>query len=327
MALTTTQALLTRLQQEVRDESSTSDTETRLLARLNEAYLELYSGGGLLNDSARGRQAGKPFIFSWAMGQNPIVFNTEAPVTSLTAAISLGSTALTLSSTYASSLTGWFVRLEGDEEVYRIAAHTGGTDAVTLDQEYVNATETAAVMTIFKLDYTIGTDVLLPTNGLVTYFQNEPLPLLDKRESEKVNVVLDAIKGFPDYAYIINNDTVNRTVTIRFDSYTEEPERFELPYIAVPTELDTSSNNPVMPPQHTQILVEYAASLEYDLRDSDSAERYMKRAVDRFRALKAEDRQFSSVQDPNYAKIIAWSRPMNTLHQRNTGGHPRKNRS
>lgn len=327
MPLTTTSQLLTRLKQEVRDESSTTDTETRLLARLNDAYLEIVSGGGLLNDGMRGAQSSKPYVFSWALSTTPIVFNTEAPVTSLTSTVNKGSTALTLSTTYASSLAGWYLRLQGDSEVYRISAHTAGTGSVTLDQEYVNADTSAATTTIFKLDYTVGSDILIPTNGLVSYDYDVPVPIVDVRASDNIGVKLNAGKGFPTRAYLVKQDAVNKSVTLRLDNYTEEPERLELPYVPYPTALDTSSNNPILPAHHNLILVEYAASMEYDLRDSDSAKLYMARALQRFKAMQAEDRQFSNYQDSNYGKVIGWSRnPEYLKGRRRSGGHPRNNR-
>lgn len=323
MALTTTTQLLTRLQQEVRDETSTSDTQTRLLARLNEAYLDIVSGGGLLNDSVRGLQSAKTHIFSWAVSQTPIIFNTEAPITSLTSTINKGATALTLSATNAGSLAGWFIKVGNDQEWYRISAHSAGTDAVTLDSAYVNANAAAAETKIVKIDYTIGTDLLLPTNGLVNYFTDAPIPLIHKSQHEKTAVVRDLDQGYPSRAFILLNDPVSKAVTIRFDAYTEEVERFELPYVPFPAALDLAGSNPILPPAHNLILVDHAASLEYDLRDSDSAERYMKRAVDRFKVMKSEDKQFTAYQDADYAKVKAWSKNPGYLKFARSGGHPR----
>ena len=173
MALSTTTEILTRIQQELRDELSTSDTETRLLARLNEAYVDILEGGGHLNDSVRGIQSPKPYIFSFALSPNNIVFNTEAPIEDKTATINKGSSTLTMSATHANSLAGYFVKVGTDKEKYKILAHTAGTDTLTLDGEYVDDNVSAGNLVIFKLDYEIGTDILMPTNGLINYKYNE----------------------------------------------------------------------------------------------------------------------------------------------------------
>lgn len=324
MALTTTAQLLLRLQQEVRDENSTTDTETRLLGRLNEAYLDLVAGGGILNDTIRGHQSPKPFIFSWAVSQTPLIFNTESPVTSLTATVNQGSTSLTLSSTYATSLAGWFIRVNNRHEAYRISAHTAGTAAVTLDGAYVEDNASAQSCEIFKLDYTIGSDILLPTNGLINYNQDAVVPLLPKSEADKTSVVRNAGQGFPTRAFIVKNDGVNKSVTIRFDAYTENPERFEFPYVPFPSLLVSGSVDPILPARHNVVLVDHAASLEYDLRDSDSAARYRARAVERFRVMKSEDRQFTAYNDPNFAKVIGWSQEMDSLKSFRVAGHPNR---
>lgn len=328
MTLDTTTELLARLKQELRDESSTTSTETRLLARLNEAYFDIVSGGANLNDSHRGLQSGKPFIFSWAMSQTNIVFNTEAPITNLTATVAQNATALTLSATYATSLTGYFLKIGSDQEIYRISAHTAGTDAITLDKDYIESSVTAGACEIFKLDYTIGTDVLMPTNALLCYFKSEPLPIYDKREFESYGVLRNVKKGLPTSVCVINNDRQNKTLTLRFDNYTENAERFELPYVAFPTSLDTSSVNPILPPHHNQILIDYAAAIEYDLRDDTVSDRYFKRALDRFKVLKAEDRQFTVYNDGLFAKIVGWSGSFRTLRGGSTtGGHPRNQKN
>lgn len=327
MALNTTSDILTRIQQELRDELSTADTESRLLARLNEAYVDILEGGGHLNDSVRGIQSPKPFIFSFALSPTNIVFNTEAPIENLTATITKGSQTLTLSSTYATSLVGYFVKVSTDSEKYKITAHTAGTATLTLDGEYVNDDMAAVACVIFKLDYEVGTDILLPTNGLINYKYNEVLPLLDKREFEKYSVMASVGKGYPDYAVIQQNSPSSKSITIRFSEYTKEPERFELPYIAYPTALDIVSNNPIFRPSDNQLLVDYVVAMEYDLRDDTLADKYMQRARDRFRIMKSIDRQFTAYQDKLYAKVIGWSRNPDALSNNSiytSLGHPRR---
>jgi hypothetical protein len=325
MALTTTSEILTRIKQELRDELSVTATSARLLARLNEAYVDILEGGGHLNDSIRGIQSPKPFVFSFALSPNNIVFNTEAPIKNLTSTIANGSNTLTLSATYPTSLVGYFVKVGTDKEKYKITAHTAGTDTLTLDGNYVEESASAEGTVIFKLDYEIGTDILMPTNGLINYKYNEVLPLIDKREFEKYGKMIDIREGYPSYAVIQENNPSSKSITVRFGSYTKEAERFELPYVPYPTALDEVSSDPIFRPSDNQLLVDYVVAMEYDLRDDSIAEKYMKRAMDRFRIMKSIDRQFTAYQDKLFAKVIGWSRGPDTLSKSFYAslGHPR----
>ena len=327
MALTTTAAILARLKQEVRDEVSSSDTEARLLARINEAYFEIVAGGGNLNDDMRGFQKGKPAIFSWALSETGIKFITEIPIEDKTVSATLDNTSVTLSSVNAASLVGWHIKINNEEEVYKITAHTAGTDAITLDTAYIQTTGSALSADIFKLDYELGTDLLLPTNGLICFYQHEPLPILDKREFEKNGILKSIGKGQPTSLCVLKRDTANRSGTIRFDRYPDARERFELPYVPVPAELDLVGSNPILEPNDNLILIDYAAALEYDLRDDTMSDKYFKKALDRFKAMQAKDKQFTAYQDPNFAKILGYSTPQTTLKGGFAkGGHPRNGR-
>ena len=323
MALTTTSEILERLKQEIRDELSTATTDTRLLARLNEAYVDIVSGGSNLNDSIRGIQAPKPFIFPWAVAEDPIKFVTEKPILDLTAEVVQGSSSAILSSTVSKSLVGWFLRLDSDREVYKVLAHEAGTAILVLDLTYVNNNEPASGCEIFKLDYELGNDLLMPTNGLITYFQDGPIPLIDRRQFEKKDILRRAKRGLPSMACIIKNKGADKSVVIRLNSYPEEPERLELPYIAFPASLDLVGSNPILSPNDNQLLVDYAAALEYDLRDDTIADRYMRRALDRFKAMRSVARQFTEFQDANFAKIIGWSNYPSSLKGGYYGSHPR----
>lgn len=325
MSLATTTDILTRIKQELRDELSTAATETRLLARLNAAYIDILEGGGHLNDSVRGQQAPKPFILSLALSPTNIVFNTELPLLDYSVTVTQNSTSATLSATYATSLVGWFIRIAGKDEVYRIAAHTAGTNTITLDSGFLNSSVTAGECKIFKLDYEIGTDILLPTNGLINFKHNTTLPIMNKSEFDKVAQMKRISQGFPRFAVVQKNDAVNKSLTIRLNSYTKESERFELPYIPYPTPLNLVDSNPILRPSDNQMLVDYVVAQEYDLRDDDIADKYMKRAMDRFRIMKSIDKQFTAWNDPMYAKILGWSRDPDTIRGSLGLNHPNRN--
>lgn len=319
MALDTTTEILTRIKEELRDRIPTSSTSSRLLNRVNEAYLDIVGGGNMLNSSLKGYQSQRPYIFSSVLSENNIIFNTELPIENLTVTIAQESASATLSSTYATSLAGWFIRINKKAEVYKILSHTAGTAILTLDGEFTESDATAEDCVIFKLDYEIGSDILLPTNGLLNSYMDEPLFLAPKIKGDKIAFLRRVGEGNPTGAYIQKIDAVNKSITIRLNAYTPEIERLELPYIAYPAELDESTSNPIFSPVDNQLLVDYVVALEYQLRGDEFYKPYLERAIQRFQVMKARDKQFTHQHDPNFAKILAWS---NSTDLDNSSSYP-----
>lgn len=322
--LATTASLLARLKSELRDDVPTAETNTRLLTRLNEAHLEIISGGGILNDTMRGAQSSSPFVFPWALSTTPIVFNTEAPIKDLTATVNKGSATVTLSDTHATSLAGWYIRIDREEEVYRILSHTAGTGTLTLDATFVGENKTAVYCAIYKLDYTIGNNILLPTSGFVSAKEHRDIPIIDIRQSHKYNVLPNSTEGFPAAAYMVKQNTADKSITVRFDRYTEKSERLEFNYVPVPADLDLVGSNPILPSHHNIMIVELAAYFEYDLRDYSDSKRWLDRAVQRFASLKAESRQFTISNDDDYGKVKAWSKMPPALRGETRGSRPKQ---
>lgn len=322
--LSTTASLLARLKSELRDDVPTSETSARLLDRLNEAHIEIVSGGGILNDTMRGAQSSSPFVFPWALSSDPIVFNTEVPVQNLTATVNKGSATVTLSDTHATSLAGWYIRIDREEEVYRILSHTDGTGTLTLDATFVGEDKAAVYCSIYKLDYTIGNNILLPTSGFVSAKERRDIPIIDIRQSHKHNVLQNSAEGFPSAAYVVKQDSVTKSLTVRFDRYAKEVERLEFNYVPVPADLDLVGSNPILPSHHNIMIVELAAYFEYDLRDYSDSKRWLDRATQRFASLKAEARQFTVSNDDDYGKVKAWSKMIPTLRGEIRGSRPKQ---
>lgn len=328
MALTTTSELLTRLKQEVRDESTITATENRLLSRLNEAHLDIVGGGGILNDTSRGRQRSLPFIFPWALSATNIIVNTVAPIDTGTISVTQGSTSATLSATQATSTTGWYLRITGEPEVYRVSSHTGGTDAVTLDGAYVGTTDGTASYTLFKIDYDFqGSNMLLPAQGLINYYYDGPLSIINIDAFTSHNPFQHIDKGFPSVAGLVRQDAANDQITVRLNAYTENIERLELPYVPRPADLDTVSVNPIIPDGHRDIIVQLAAYKELSSRDDTMAQEKLSIAKQQFDALKAEARQYMNRQDANYGKIFGFDGGLDTVNSRSSHlDHPRNGR-
>lgn len=81
-----------------------------------------------------------------------------------TATVTKGSTAVTLSAVVATSLAGRKFFIDNEAVLYRISAHTGGTDAVTLDAKYKEDSGTGA-FTVYQDEYDLASDCLTPRSA------------------------------------------------------------------------------------------------------------------------------------------------------------------
>jgi hypothetical protein len=110
----------------------------------------------------------------------PKVVTTVAKVTGTVSSIS--GTTVTLSATIAASQAGKKFYINSNQAVYRISAHTGGTDTMTLDATYVEDVTTGP-FTIYQDEYALATDVIVPYGPFHLRGQFEgAVDLMDKGE-------------------------------------------------------------------------------------------------------------------------------------------------
>lgn len=321
MALETTTELRNFMQDEVGDTNASTATQTRFVELLNSAHLSIVSGGLELNKDKMDRSMSQPFIFPWALSSTPLIVNTVAPIDTGTISVTNNSTSATLSASQATSLAGWYIRIGEDEEVYRIAAHTGGTDAITLDAAYVSTTNATATYKAFKLDYAFGSsDLLLPT-GVIRSRWGE-ISIVDANEMEQQYPLNDVDEGNPTLAGLVSQG--DYAITVRLSHYTESAERLTLPYVAKPAALDTSTNNPILPKHHRKLVAYLATFYELRANDDDRALSYFKTAQDLFVALKAESRKFNNFNDQNFGRILSFPGGFGTLRGSSRSDHPNK---
>lgn len=104
----------------------------------------------------------------WARSPHPITVKILPKYNTGTLSLVNGSNAGTFSSAPAISLQGWFFRGNEEGEAYKIAYHTAGQTAFTLETEFLGATNTAFDYEAYKLDYE-----LLPSYIYVTSANNK----------------------------------------------------------------------------------------------------------------------------------------------------------
>ena len=130
----------------------TSDFNAQVLIELNQAYQSVWNGGNELVP-----QVNEDW---WWLKKDPPGTLTLEPVidNSTTASVTNNSTSVTLSAAPTPNVTGWFFKTDDNADVFRVSSQAG--TAVTLDSVYTSDTDTAANYRLFKMEYTLASDVM-----------------------------------------------------------------------------------------------------------------------------------------------------------------------
>lgn len=168
--------------------------------------------------------------FWWTEVTPPGVFLTVAPITNLTITIAAAGegVAATLSSTYATSLTGYKLIFSGEDYSIRITAHTAGTAALTLDAA-PEAKAAGTAVTIVKDEYDLVSTVGMLVDGLWTG-RGEFIAL----KSE--DYIRTTFPDPPDSGWPPECFTRITKRRIRLSQYPDAVHRIEYPYTQMPAD-------------------------------------------------------------------------------------------
>ena len=226
----------------------------------------------------------------WALSPTPGIITTAAKQDVTVSSISSATPGVvTLSATIATSQAGKKFYLDGNQSVYRIAAHTAGTALLTLDAKYVE-TETAGAGVIFQDEYQMGANVLKiwdPLTARGTRYGE--IKLMDKPRFEQLYGrgswgigfgPLEACCEVAPDAYEVANTSVMRK--LRFAPWSEEALNLEFDYTTFHN-LDFSgsgdADTPRIPRDHRSVLVDLAAFELFIGKDDTKADQAMAKAA------------------------------------------------
>jgi len=153
-------------------EDGTSPFDAIALDSLNQVYTSIINGGNEFDvevDDA----------WDWNRADIPIILELQPKHETGTINVTLGSEAGVFSSAPTDSLEGWFIRVKGKDEVYKIVQHTGGATAFELDGLYTDATNATANYEAFKLDYDLVNPLIVvnSTNNQIDFEETEATEL------------------------------------------------------------------------------------------------------------------------------------------------------
>lgn len=280
-----------------------SPFNARALEYVNGAYQAILSGANLFSIDIGER-------WNWAKSQNSGVLTLEPPEESGTVSLTQGSNAGTFSVAHATSQAGRFLKVLNRSTIYRIATHTGGANAFTLDAEYVDDTGATLTYKSLKLDYTLVAGIqrliapmrVYREQGLASAGTAE-IAGLDLARFNEAFPRVRISKGVPTFFTEVYDS--DGTITVRFNRYLDKKTRAEYDYIPIPAALANDPGSiPLIPREHRQVLV-YAATYWLMLDKSDSrADSYLRQAQAALQAMIKSNRKEQSHHNRDFARII-----------------------
>jgi hypothetical protein len=225
---------------DVADETqgANSDFYDPAIGFMNSVYRQIAAGGTALNPDIDEK-------WNWLRSSSPGVITLQPAFTG-TAALTFNSTAVTLSAIHATSLAGWVFWVPGGNgDYYRVAAHTAGTAAITLDSPYTDNTNAAASVKAFKLVYDLpaGVEQVL---GAMRTSRGE-----DKIQGIDPDRLLDDYPFHTFHAGVPDVYAMTSLTKVMFNSYagddTSDLIRIEFDYNVTISDLGDDSNEPLIP--------------------------------------------------------------------------------
>lgn len=226
-------------------DDGTSEFEDRIMGYINYWYHSVLAGSTELNV-----ECGDPWY--WARSQYPGVLNIDPYYLGNGVQLTYGSVNGTWKTVPLDpignpfSLQGWYLKLSGGAEYYRVTSHIANTTAFTIDAQFNDATISGFQdVTGYHLDYTLSQPggIIRLAGPMRVYRRQSPyaddtgqVDIIDKISLDRDYPLFRILQGVPDRAAItyISNDG---TIKIRFNRVPAFATRCEYEYIPEATDL------------------------------------------------------------------------------------------
>lgn len=147
-------------------QDGTSQYDASALSFVQKVYRSLLAGGDEFETSCQES-------WPWAMAKNPIVLTLVPPYETGTVTITSGSRSAVLSIAPTYSVEGWYLKVDGNREFYKVQAHTAGSTSIVIDQLYPQASGVFNFR-LLKLEYDLVDDsvVVNKYNNILNFTDN-----------------------------------------------------------------------------------------------------------------------------------------------------------
>jgi hypothetical protein len=282
-------------------DDGTSPLNARALEYLNGFYQQILSGGSVFKVDL-----GEPWY--WAKQQYSSILTLLPAYTTGTVSVTQDSTSATLSVASASSLAGYYLKIDNRPEYFRIAAHTAATTALTLDSGYTDVTGAGLGFKAILVDYTLSAGMQRLLEPMVVYRlssndQSGRIYGLDLKRFRD-DYPLGSIEGGIPTQFATLYE-IDGTLTVRFNRYPNQKTRVEYDYIPIPAALaDSSGSIPLVPREHRQVLA-FGATYYLMLDKNDSrADVYLRLAQAGLQAMLTANRKEQIHQAKQFGRIV-----------------------
>ena len=235
---TNTEILMYALDVADEPQNSNSDFYHEAIGFMNSVYRQICAGGTALNPDVDEK-------WLWLRSPMPGVITLEPRIEAV-ASVTFGSSAVILNVSPAASIQGHVFSVPGgDGDYYRVLTHVGGTPNLTLDSDYLDDTNAAATVKIFKLVYDLPTDC------------EQVLGAMRSTRSEDKIEGIDADKLLDDYPFssftggVPSRYAMTSVNKVMFNGWAgdnaNDRVRIEFEYNLYLTDLGDDTNEPLIP--------------------------------------------------------------------------------
>lgn len=318
--LETTEDLVQYVEAGMREKTDgTSVFRPAILGLLNRTYRSIVAGGtSELNTALNrvGKRAEEPVVFDWARSKFPYAFNFQAPENTGTLTATNNSTSLTFSAGPTPDLTDWYIRINNEDEIYRISAHTAGNTSATIDAAFVGAGGSGLTFSAFKLVYDISPSdgIIIPVGPIQVYASggDKQIEIIDDRARMQTDHLIAVRMGMPDKASIVKR--TDTSISLLFNGYPETIERAEMSYVPPALALSIGGNYPLIPKDKRVILAHLTLYYMLERVDDNRAVNHLNIAGGLWDALVNASHGPTKASNPDYGKVFA--NRMNARRQR-----------
>lgn len=297
----------------------TSDYDAVCLTYLNRIYQAVWQGG---------QELAPDINEDWLWLSKTGVLTITPGISTGSVSVTKGSTAVTFSNSptdslsLAVSVSGWFLRIVGHQDVFRISSHIAGQTTATLDSTYTGDTASGASYDVFPLEYTLASDVLRLKSPMwarttATQFPYSPgkISVMDLSSLRELYPLDRIASTIPSAAAMVADQIV------RFNTWPTGYMRIEYDYLRVPPALTGAAlEEPVIPLKDRRILADGALGFLFaDKNDDRSAS--MGQAVNaQLQAMANENRARMVRTDKTIGKIYPRIDRLNRAYPNRTSG-------
>lgn len=193
-------------------QDGTSSFETSAVGYLNDLYRGLYAGGNEF-----GIDVGEPWV--WAQAKNPVLLELLPTFTTGSVTMTNGTLTVDFSDSTADSLLGYWIRLDGQSEFYRLVSQdTIIATRYQLDQYFLGTT-TTTTFRAFPLEYAVNNDILIVDSS------NKYINFKEAASSMLTATIAEGVYSLATYVQAVKAaleaaTTVAATYTVSFSSLT-----------------------------------------------------------------------------------------------------------